>query len=117
MLVAKGWLAASVGRENERRTQLAIKDASSLAATNIPEPVLPPTPVRSPAFSVWTEFTMVTVRGSVHPSAMSLVTRLFTSSEQACEPMASSTVNFRRKTRTVHWWWCDCPVTVHRLQR
>jgi hypothetical protein len=33
---------------------------------------------------------------------MPLVTRVFASSEHAWDPMASSSVNFCRKTRTVH---------------
>jgi hypothetical protein len=36
---------------------------------------------------------------------MSLVARLLDSSQQAWEPMASSSVNFCRKTRTVHSPW------------
>jgi hypothetical protein len=38
---------------------------------------------------------------SGHPRRMSLVTRLLASSEQAWEPMASSSVDFCRKTCTV----------------
>jgi hypothetical protein len=33
------------------------------------------------AFSVWTEFTMYTGKSSGHPRGMSLVTRMFASSE------------------------------------
>jgi len=53
------------------------------------------------AFSVLTEFTVVTVRGGGYPRGLPLVTRVLASSEQAWEPMASSIVNFCRKARTV----------------
>jgi hypothetical protein len=53
------------------------------------------------AFSVWTQFTVQTGKRSELPRGMPLVTRLLASSELAWGPMASSSVNFCRKTRTV----------------
>jgi hypothetical protein len=52
-------------------------------------------------FRVWTEFTASTGKRSELPRGMPLVTRVFASSEHAWDPMASSSVNFCRKTRTV----------------
>jgi hypothetical protein len=52
-------------------------------------------------FSVWTQFTVSTGKKSELPRGMPLVTRAFASSEHAWDPMASSSVNFCRKTRTV----------------
>jgi hypothetical protein len=52
-------------------------------------------------FSVWTQFTVQTGKRSELPRGMPLVTRVFASSEHAWDPMASSSVNFCRKTRTV----------------
>jgi hypothetical protein len=54
------------------------------------------------AFSVWTQFTVQTGVRSELPRGMPLVTRVFASSEHALDPMASSSVNFCRKTHTVH---------------
>ena len=51
-------------------------------------------------FSVWTQFTVQTGKRSELPRGMPLVTRVFASSEHAWDPMASSSVNFCRKTRT-----------------
>jgi hypothetical protein len=53
------------------------------------------------SFSVWTQITVPTGKKSGHPRGMPLVTHMLASSEQAWEPMASSSVNFCRKTRTV----------------
>jgi hypothetical protein len=53
------------------------------------------------AFRVWTEFTASTGKRCELPRGMPLVTRVFASSEHAWDPMASSSVNFCRKTRTV----------------
>jgi hypothetical protein len=53
------------------------------------------------AFSVWTQFTVQTGKKSELPRGIPLVTRVFASSEHAWDPMASSSVNFCRKTRTV----------------
>jgi hypothetical protein len=53
------------------------------------------------AFSVWTQCTVQTGKRSELPRGMPLVTRGFASSEHAWDPMASSSVNFCRKTRTV----------------
>jgi hypothetical protein len=50
---------------------------------------------------VWTQFTVSTGKRSGHPRGMPLVTRMFVSSEHAWDPMASSSVNFCRKTCTV----------------
>jgi hypothetical protein len=47
--------------------------------------------------SVWTEFTVIMVRGSAYPRGMLLVTGMLASSEQAWEPIASSSVNSCRK--------------------
>jgi hypothetical protein len=51
--------------------------------------------------SVWTQFTVQTGKRSEPPRGMPLVTRMFASSEHAWDPMASSSVNSCRKTRTV----------------
>jgi hypothetical protein len=53
------------------------------------------------AFSVWTQYTVQTGKRSELPRGMPLVTRVFASSEHAWDPMASSSVNFCRKKRTV----------------
>jgi hypothetical protein len=55
-------------------------------------------------FSVWTQFTVSTGKRSELPRGMPLVTRVFASSEHAWDPMASSSVNFCRKTGTVPSW-------------
>jgi hypothetical protein len=57
--------------------------------------------LRMDAFSVWTQFTVQTGKRSELPRGMPLVTRMFASSELAWGPMASSSVNFCPKTRTV----------------
>jgi hypothetical protein len=53
------------------------------------------------SFSVWTQFTVLTGKRSEHPRGLPLVTRMLASSEQEWEPMAFSSVDLCRKTRTV----------------
>jgi hypothetical protein len=53
------------------------------------------------AFGVWTQFTVQPGKRSELPRGVPLVTRMLASSEQACDPMASSSVNFCLKTSTV----------------
>jgi hypothetical protein len=73
------------------------------------------TPCNGSAFSVWTQFTVSTGIRSELPRGMPLVTRVFASSEHAWDPMASSSVNFCQKTRTVHC--LERLLFVHALQR
>jgi hypothetical protein len=55
------------------------------------------------AFSVWTQFTVQTGKRSELPRGMPLLDHKHgrASSEHAWDPMASSSANFCRKTRTV----------------
>jgi hypothetical protein len=71
------------------------------------------------AFSVWTQFTVSTGKKSELPRGMPMVTRVFASSEHAWDPMASSSVNFCRKTRTVQCTNLSevCSVCLRRLDR
>jgi hypothetical protein len=62
----------------------------------------PPPHPDTRAFSVWTQVTVPTGKRSGHPTGMALVTCMFASSEHAWDPMASSSVDFCLKTRTVH---------------
>jgi hypothetical protein len=64
------------------------------------------------AFDVWSEFTVVTVRGSGHPRGMALVTRMVAlqAEEQRREAQwHSSSVNPGRKTGTVQQSQPDGP--------
>ena len=55
----------------------------------------------APAFSVWMQFPVPTGKMCELPRGIPLVTRMLVLSEQASEPVASSSVNLCRKTRTV----------------
>jgi hypothetical protein len=58
--------------------------------------------VLSPTFSVWRQFTVCAGKEKWTPERNAIGhTHDSASSEQACEPMPSSSVNFCRKTRTV----------------
>jgi hypothetical protein len=68
-----------------------------------------------PAFSVSTQLMMVMVRAVESRDGMPLVTRMFASSEHAWDPMASSSVNFCRRTRTMpaRYITSRCIMVVH----
>jgi hypothetical protein len=86
----------------------SVSDAQSLPPRFLFADMLLPLPLLhcSRAFSVATQFTVSTGKRVKLPRGMPMVTRMFASSEHAWDPMASSSVDFCRKTRTVHYNLC-----------
>ena len=82
---------------NTAESMMKPEHRTSPRAPNVAESVA----LAAATFSVWTQLTMSTGKKSGHSRGMPLVTRLLASSEQAWEPMVSSSVNSCQKTRTV----------------